>query len=122
MTTEAENKPSTPSSSSRPTGGRPGGPGARPAYGNRPAGPGGAAGGPGGFKRRTMVKKRLCRLCQEKIRNVDWKAVNTLRTFVTERGKILSARSTGTCSKCQRQLTRAIKRARNMALLPTSPI
>jgi small subunit ribosomal protein S18 len=97
------------------------GQGGRPAYGQRPAG-GPGAGGPGGFKRRTMMKKRLCRLCQEKIRNVDWKAVNTLRTFVTERGKILSARSTGTCTKCQRQLTRAIKRARIMALLPTSPI
>jgi small subunit ribosomal protein S18 len=68
------------------------------------------------------MKKRLCRLCQEKIRHVDWKAVNTLRTFITERGKILSARSTGTCAACQRSLTRAIKRARNMALLPTSPV
>jgi len=120
VTTEAENKPSSPSSSSRPSGPRPAG--SRPPYGARPAGGPAGAGGPGGFKRRTMMKKRLCRLCQEKIRNVDWKAVNTLRTFVTERGKILSARSTGTCTKCQRQLTRAIKRARDMALLPTSPI
>jgi small subunit ribosomal protein S18 len=91
-------------------------------YGQRSFTPGAGAGGPGGFKRRPMMKKRLCRLCQEKVRYVDWKAVNTLRTFITERGKILSARSTGTCSKCQRQLMRAIKRARNMALLPTSPI
>lgn len=78
-------------------------------------------GGPGG-KKRGPIKKRLCRLCQERKGNIDWKAVNTLRTFVTERGKILSARSTGTCSKCQRQLTLAVKRARNLALLPTSPI
>jgi small subunit ribosomal protein S18 len=53
---------------------------------------------------------------------VDWKAVNFLRSFVTERGKVLSGRATGTCSRCQRQLTEAIKRARAMALLPTSPL
>ena len=89
--------------------------------------PGGSSGGPGGYagpggKRRTMMKKRLCRLCMDKVRHVDWKAVNTLRTYITERGKILSARSSGTCTKCQRGISRAIKRARNMALLPTSPI
>ena len=120
MTTEAENKPSSPAG--RPAGQNPGRPGGKP-YGQRSFTPGApGAGGPGGFKRRAMIKKRLCRLCQEKVRYVDWKAVNTLRTFVTERGKVLSARSTGTCSKCQRQLIRAIKRARQMALLPTSPI
>jgi small subunit ribosomal protein S18 len=53
---------------------------------------------------------------------VDWKAANFLRNFITERGKILSGRATGTCSRCQRQLTAAIKRARNMALIPTSPV
>lgn len=84
-------------------GGRPGG------------GPGGGRGG------RPPMRRRLCRICADKQGGVDWKAVNFLRNFVTERGKILSGRATGTCSRCQRQLTRAIKRARNIALVPTSP-
>jgi small subunit ribosomal protein S18 len=88
----------------------------------RPGSSGPGMGGPGGMKRRPMMKRRVCRLCADRNGTIDWKAVNTLRSFITERGKILSARSTGTCSSCQRQLTRAIKRARNLALLPTSPI
>lgn len=78
--------------------------------------------GPGGMRGRPPMRRRVCRICMEKTGGVDWKAVNFLRNFITERGKILSARTTGTCSKCQRQLTRAIKRARDMALVPTSPI
>jgi small subunit ribosomal protein S18 len=49
---------------------------------------------------------------------IDYKNTNTLRNFVTERGKMISGRSTGNCAKHQRMLTRAIKRARNLALLP----
>jgi len=50
--------------------------------------------------------------------DIDYKNANTLRNFVTERGKMISARSTGNCAKHQRMLTRSIKRARNLALIP----
>ncbi len=100
----------------------------RPSYGPRPGGagpgrPGGRPpmGGPGG-RNRTFTRKRMCRLCQDKTGHIDWKAVNLLRSFITDRGKMLSSRATGTCAGCQRQLARAIKRARDMALLPTSPL
>ncbi len=64
----------------------------------------------------------MSRICLEKRGGVDWKAVNFRRTSLTERGKIIGGRATGTCSRCQRQLTRAIKRARNLALVPTAPL
>lgn len=83
-------------------------------------GAGGRFSGPGG-KRRPIAHRRKCRMCTEKSGFIDWKAINTLRNFVTDRGKILSARSTGTCAGCQRKLTRAVKRAQNMALLPFAP-
>ncbi len=63
-------------------------------------------------------KKRICSFCVDKIAHVDYKDVNRLRKFITERGKILPRRISGNCAKHQRQLTVAIKRARNMALLP----
>ena len=77
--------------------------------------------GAGGRRGRPPVRRRMCRICAEKRKGIDWKAVNYLRAFITDRGKILASRSKGTCSSCQRQLSRAITRARNMALLPTSP-
>lgn len=120
MTTETD-KPTTPAAARpKPAGGytpRPAGGG----YAGKPGGPR-PQGGPGGMRGRPPVRRRVCRICMEKTGGVDWKAVNFLRNFITERGKMLSARTTGTCSKCQRQLTRAIKRARDMALVPTSPI
>ncbi|MDR3092839.1 MAG: 30S ribosomal protein S18 [Endomicrobium sp.] len=63
------------------------------------------------------MKKKVCRFCADKI-EIDYKNVNLLRTFVTDKGKILSGRITGTCAKHQRELDRAIKRARMIALLP----
>jgi len=63
-------------------------------------------------------KKPRCYFCQNNIDPVDYKDVEVLKKFITPRGKILPARSTGTCSRHQRQLTTAIKRARMMALLP----
>ena len=63
-------------------------------------------------------KKRICSFRVDKIAHVDYKDVNRLRKFITERGKILPRRISGNCAKHQRQLTVAIKRARNMALLP----
>ncbi|MGC8938183.1 MAG: 30S ribosomal protein S18 [Thermodesulfovibrio sp.] len=67
---------------------------------------------------RRFFRKKYCRFCAEKIDFIDYKNVKMLRGFMTERGKILSRKMTGTCSKHQRQLTRAIKRARSIALLP----
>lgn len=64
-------------------------------------------------------KKKVCIFCEDKEHKaIDYKDVAKLRKFVTEKGKILPARQTGTCSKHQRELTVAIKRARNIALLP----
>lgn len=63
-------------------------------------------------------KKRVCTFCLDKVEYIDYKQVEKLRRFITERGKILPRRITGNCAKHQRQLTRAIKRARNIALLP----
>src|SRR5256885_12400264 len=63
-------------------------------------------------------RRKVCRFCVDRALDVDYKNTTILRNFVTERGKMLSARSSGNCSKHQRMLTRAIKRARNLALLP----
>ncbi len=67
--------------------------------------------------RRTFVRK-VCRFCTEKVSHVDYKDLDRIGRYVTERGKILPSRLTGTCARHQRVLTRAIKRARFMALLP----
>lgn len=74
--------------------------------------------GPGGRRAPYPVRRKVCRFCAEKVRDVDYKQIQILRTFTTDTGKILSARITGNCASHQRQLTRAIKRARNLALLP----
>ncbi|OGS25184.1 MAG: 30S ribosomal protein S18 [Elusimicrobia bacterium RIFOXYB2_FULL_48_7] len=64
-----------------------------------------------------MMRRKVCRFCAEYI-DIDYKDANLLRNFVTERGKILAGRITGVCSKHQRILTDAIKRARVLALVP----
>jgi small subunit ribosomal protein S18 len=71
-----------------------------------------------GRQKRTYFRKKVCRLCVNKMKVVDYKDVDFLRKFITERGKILPRRMTGTCAKHQRILARAIKRARIVALLP----
>ncbi len=63
-------------------------------------------------------RKKVCYFCENKIENVDYKDVAFLRKYVSERYKILPRRATGTCAKHQRQVTSAIKIARNIALLP----
>ena len=63
-------------------------------------------------------RRKSCRFCAEKVVAIDYKDFNRLRTFVSERGKIVPSRMTGTCASHQRELTKAIKRARNIALLP----
>ncbi|MFL0250115.1 30S ribosomal protein S18 [Clostridium neuense] len=70
----------------------------------------------GGKNRR--MKKKICAFCMEKSESIDYKDINKLRKYVTERGKILPRRISGNCAKHQRELTIAIKRARNIALLP----
>jgi len=83
-------------------------------------GPGGA-GGPGGprrGKRQYFRKKKVCKFCVEKMDFIDYKRADILSQFVQERGKILPRRMTGVCSRHQRWLGVAIKRARNIALLP----
>jgi len=63
-------------------------------------------------------KKRVCNFCVDKIEKVDYKDVSRLKKYITERGKILPRRISGNCAHHQRMLTRAIKRARIMALMP----
>jgi small subunit ribosomal protein S18 len=73
---------------------------------------------PGGkFRRGGQIRKKVCRFCANKIA-IDYKNIGLLRTFMTERGKILSGHITGTCAKHQRELGTAIKRARMLAFLP----
>ncbi|MDR2210452.1 MAG: 30S ribosomal protein S18 [Spirochaetaceae bacterium] len=68
-------------------------------------------------KGKVFFKKKVCRFCTQKLK-IDYKDGDVLRKFITERGKILPRRITGTCAKHQRSLAEAIKRARIIALLP----
>ena len=96
-----------------------GGGGGQRREGGGPGGPGGGPGGPRrGGKRQYFRKKKVCRFCVERVDFIDYKKVEMLQPFVQERGKILPRRMTGTCSRHQRWLGEAIKRARNIALLP----
>jgi len=70
------------------------------------------------MKRDRRKKRKQCNFCADKIEHIDYKEISKLRRYITERGKILPRRITGNCAVHQRQLTAAIKRARNMALLP----
>jgi small subunit ribosomal protein S18 len=63
-------------------------------------------------------RKKVCSFCVDKIEHIDYKDVNRLRKYISERAKIIPRRVTGTCARHQRQLTVAIKRARTIALLP----
>ncbi len=72
----------------------------------------------GGGYRRFFSHPRECQFCTDKNATIDYKQVEVLRRFVTEDGKIRPRRQTGTCAKHQRELARAIKRARHLALLP----
>lgn len=63
-------------------------------------------------------RRKVCRFCERNLRDIDYKAVEILRKYIPDRGKIAPRRITGTCAYHQRKLARAIKRARLMALLP----
>ena len=70
--------------------------------------------------KKVFSRRRACRFCTDKEIIIDYKDAKTLKNFVTERGKIVPRRIYGTCAKHQRQLTEAVKRARQLALLPYS--
>jgi small subunit ribosomal protein S18 len=138
----AETKPAVQTPQGRPVGqggqGRPAGQGgqARPAGQGRPAGPGGdrrpgggggrpgqrdgrpRGGGGGGGGKRFFRRRKVDYFSANKIDDVNYKDVNTLRQFIGDRGKILPRRHTGLSAQHQRLVKRAIKRARNIALLP----
>ncbi len=63
-------------------------------------------------------KKKMCRFCADKVEAIDYKDVKLLESFLKERGRILSSRTSGNCPKHQRMLTTAIKRSRHIALVP----
>ncbi len=92
-------------------GSRPSGPG-----GSRPPRPAGAGGGAGG--RKFFRRKKVCKFTVEKIDTISYRDVRLLQQFVSDRGKIIPRRLTGTSAPFQRKLTRAIKQARAIALLP----
>ncbi len=81
---------------------------------------GGSSSGPRrpGGRRQFFRRRKVCKFCVEKIDFIDYKDIRLIAPFVAERGKILPRRLTGTCAPHQRALTRAIKQARNIALLP----
>jgi small subunit ribosomal protein S18 len=128
-------RPSPPPQGDRPLGDRP--QGDRPQGDRGPGGfrreggyrrEGGFGGGDrgdrgerGGYQRggrhKTFFKRKVCKFCIKKA-TIDWKDGGGLKRFTSERGKIMPRRITGTCAKHQRELARAIKRARSLALLP----
>ena len=82
----------------------------------RSSGPSGAA--RGGPKKQFLRRRKVCKFCVERIDKIDYKDYRMLQQFVAERGKIIPRRISGTCTQHQRRLTRAIKQARQIALLP----
>ncbi len=72
----------------------------------------------GGSRRPYFRRRKVCKFCDQKIDVIDYKEVKLLSQFISERGKILPRRLTGTCSPHQRLVAIAVKRARNIALLP----
>ncbi len=111
MAEETQGKAPETGATAAPHGGSGSGPSSGPRQGGRP---GGGPGGRGKFFRR----KKVCKFCTEKIDAIPYRDVRLLQGFVAERGKIVPRRLTGVCTTHQRRLTRAIKQARNIALLP----
>jgi len=84
-----------------------------------------SSGGPQGARPRrdfrSYNRRKVCAFCVDRVTEIDYKDLGRLRRYVSERGKIEPRRKTGTCSKHQRRLTMALKRARVLALLPYTP-
>ena len=70
------------------------------------------------FGKRRVFKKKPCKFCMDKVEGIDYLEYQKFQKFLTERGKIIPSRITGSCAKHQRQLARAIRKARVMALMP----
>lgn len=70
------------------------------------------------MQQKRSQRRKFCRFCADKVAFIDYKDIKTLRGYMTERGKILSRKMTGTCAAHQRELTVGIQRARNIAFLP----
>ena len=77
-----------------------------------------AAGGGGAFRRGGFRRRKVCRFCVDKTDYIDYKDVRVMMMAIPERGKIQPRRISGTCAKHQRKLTTAVKRARQLALIP----
>jgi small subunit ribosomal protein S18 len=86
-----------------------------PKSGNRGEGRSAGHSGGGGMRR---TKRKICQFCVDKVEEIDYKDLMKIRKYLSEKGKILPRRISGTCAKHQRQLTTSIKRARHIALLP----
>jgi small subunit ribosomal protein S18 len=93
------------------------GPSSSSGPGTGPRGPGHGHGGHSG-RGKFFRRKKVCKFCTEKIDGIPYKDVRLLQQFVAERGKIVPRRLSGVCTTHQRRLSRAIKQARNIALLP----
>ena len=74
--------------------------------------------GPRGPKGRRIFKKKPCRLCRDKVTSINYKNVDLLNRFISDRGRIISSRITGNCAKHQRMVANSVKQARLAALLP----
>ena len=87
-------------------------------------GPGGAGGGEGkggaGMRKRGFARRKVCRFCADKNVAIDYKDPQTLKHFITDRGKIIPRRISGNCAKHQRKISVAVKRSRMVALMPFS--
>jgi small subunit ribosomal protein S18 len=117
MADETTQQPQAPATSEAPAPAQSSGP--RPQGGPRGprTGPGGGPGGPR-EPRKYFRRKKVCKFCVEKIDAIDYKDFRLLGQFVAESGKIVPRRLSGVCTPHQRRLGRAIKQARNIALLP----
>ncbi|MFQ5841676.1 MAG: 30S ribosomal protein S18 [Thermodesulfobacteriota bacterium] len=73
-------------------------------------------------RRRFYIKRKVCRFCADKTLEIDYKSPRILRYFITERGKIIPRRISGNCAKHQREISTAIKKARNIAILPFTTV
>ena len=82
------------------------------------SGGGRQGGSQGGKRKKVFHRRKVCRFCADTSLVINYKDPKSLRYFITERGKIIPRRISGSCAKHQRQLTHAIKRARTIALLP----
>lgn len=128
MTTERPTTPAAgaaPAAVRAPSAPRPGGD-ARPGGGQGGRPPFRGGGGGGGFRPRRgrpryYARRKICSFCVDKVEYIDYKDIARLRRFISDRYKMEARRKTGVCSKHQRMLARAIKRARALALIPYSP-